>query len=49
MDPVFEYDKSMTFKENFNVWYDEKTLLWLKMSYEKLGQWEYRLKNYAFY
>lgn len=22
MDPVFEYDKSMTFEENFNVWYD---------------------------
>ena len=36
-------------KINFNVWYDENTLLWLKMSYEKLGQWEYRLKKYAFY
>ena len=36
-------------KINFNVWYDVKTLLWLKMSYEKLGQWEYRLKNFAFY
>ena len=36
-------------KINFNVWYDEKTLLWLKMSYEKLGQWEYRLKNYTFH
>ena len=35
-------------KINFNVWYDEKTLLWLKMSYEKLGKWEYKLKNYAF-
>ena len=36
-------------KINFNVWYDADSLLWLKMSYEKLGQWEYRLKNYAFY
>ena len=36
-------------KINFNVWYDEKTLLWLKMSYEKLGQWEYRLKKQTFY
>ena len=35
-------------KINFNVWYDEKTLLWLKMSYEKFGQWEYRLKNFIF-
>ena len=35
-------------KINFNVWYDEKTLLWLKMSYEKFGKWEYRLKNYTF-
>ena len=25
------------------VWYDAKTLLWIKASYEKLGTWEYRL------
>ena len=36
-------------KINFNVWYDEKTLLWLKMSYEKMGKWEYRLKKHTFY
>ena len=36
-------------KINFNLWYDEDSLLWLKMSYEKLGHWEYRLKNYTFY
>ncbi len=36
-------------KINFKVWYDTKTLLWLKMSYEKLGKWEYRLKKHAFY
>ena len=22
MDPQFNYDESMTFEENFNVWYD---------------------------
>ena len=36
-------------KINFSVWYDEKTLLWLKMSYEKFGKWEYRLKKHTFY
>ena len=36
-------------KINFNLWYDEESLLWLKMSYEKLGKWEYRLKNHAFF
>ena len=33
-------------KLNTHVWYDEKTLLLLKVSYKKLGLWEYRLKNY---
>ena len=43
-------DKPLNKKKiNFNLWYDEDSLLWLKMSYEKFGQWEYRLKNYAFY
>ena len=36
-------------KINFNLWYEEESLLWLKMSYEKLGKWEYRLKNHAFF
>ena len=36
-------------KINFKLWYDAESLLWLKMSYEKLGQWEYRLKNHAFF
>ena len=36
-------------KINFNLWYDVESLLWLKMSYEKLGKWEYRLKNHAFF
>ena len=33
-------------KINLDLWYDEKTLLLLKVSYQKLGLWEYRLKNY---
>ena len=36
-------------KINFKVWYDAKTLLWLKMSYENMGNWEYRLKKSYFY
>ena len=32
-------------KLNTNVWYDEKTLIWLKTSFNKNGKWEYRLKN----
>jgi hypothetical protein len=30
-------------KLNTDVWYDEKTLNWLKASFEKKGKWEYRL------
>ncbi len=33
-------------KLNIDVWYDEKTLIWLKSSYKKKGIWEYRLKNF---
>ena len=36
-------------KINLNVWYDSETLIWLKMSYNKLGHWEYRLKQQIFY
>ena len=32
-------------KLNTDVWYDEKTKLWLKASFEKSGRWEYRLKK----
>jgi hypothetical protein len=31
---------------NIDVWYDEKTLIWLKSSYKKKGNWEYRLKSF---
>ncbi len=30
-------------KLNTDVWYDEKTLNWVKATFEKQGQWEYRL------
>ena len=31
---------------NTDVWYDEKTKMWLKAAFDKSGYWEYRLKNY---
>ena len=30
-------------KLNTDVWYDEKTLNWLKATFKKKGKWEYRL------
>ena len=40
-------DKSLSKDKKLNmaVWYDEKTLIWLKSSYKKKGNWEYRLKH----
>jgi hypothetical protein len=32
-------------KLNIDVWYEAKTNLWLKASFDKTGYWEYRLKN----
>ena len=32
-------------KLNTDVWYDEKTKIWLKASFDKTGHWEYRLKK----
>ena len=32
-------------KLNFDIWVDKKTLLIVKVSYERMGNWEYRLKN----
>ena len=31
-------------KLNTDIWYDEKTKLWVKAAFEKRGYWEYRLK-----
>ena len=33
-------------KLNTDIWYEEKTYLWVKASFEKTGYWEYRLKTY---
>ena len=30
-------------KLNTNVWYDEKTLNWVKAAFNKRGKWEYKL------
>ena len=32
-------------KINIDIWYQEKTLIWLKAAYEKLGNWEYKLSD----
>ena len=33
-------------KLNTDVWYDEKTYLWVKAAFDKTGYWEYRIKTY---
>tara|TARA_B100001094_G_scaffold288497_1_gene304765 strand:+ start:401 stop:1084 length:684 start_codon:yes stop_codon:yes gene_type:complete len=33
-------------KLNFDVWFDKKTGLILKVKYSRMGDWEYRLKSY---
>ena len=40
-------DKKLTKNKKLNtdVWYDEKTLYWVKASFKKKGTWEYRLKS----
>ena len=32
-------------KLNTDIWYDEKTFLWVKAAFDKTGYWEYRLKT----
>ena len=31
---------------NFDIWIDKKTSLIVKVTYQRMGNWEYRLKNY---
>ena len=31
---------------NFDIWFDKKKGLILKVKYSKMGNWEYRLKSY---
>ena len=33
-------------KLNFDIWFDKNTGLILKVKYSRMGDWEYRLKNY---
>ena len=33
-------------KLNFDIWYNPKNNLIIKVSYSKMGNWEYRLKNF---
>jgi hypothetical protein len=33
-------------KLNFDIWFDKNTGLILKVKYSKMGEWEYRLKNF---
>jgi len=42
---ISSIDKSLSKdkKVNTDVWYDEKTLNWVKASFKKKGNWEYRL------
>ncbi len=32
-------------KLNTDIWYDEKSLIWVKAAFDKTGYWEYRIKN----
>ena len=33
-------------KLNFDIWLDKKTSMIVKVKYERMGNWEYRLKNF---
>ena len=42
---VMKKQKDDKKKEEFNVWLDDKSKIILKVSYSKLGNWEYIVKN----
>ena len=31
---------------DFNIWYDQKNFQIIRVSYSRMGNWEYRLKNF---
>ena len=33
-------------KLNFDIWIDKKNSLILKVKYKRMGEWEYRLKDF---
>ena len=41
IDQKLDKDKKL----NTDVWYDEKTLYWIKASFKKKGNWEYKLSS----
>jgi len=41
-DPDLPDDKKL----NFDIWFDNNTGLIVKVKYSRMGEWEYRLKNY---
>ena len=30
---------------DFNIWYDQESSMIIRVSYSRMGNWEYRLKN----
>ena len=40
-DPSLSKDKKL----NTDIWYEERTYLWIKAAFDKTGYWEYRLKK----
>ena len=40
-DPNLPDDKKL----NFEIWYDKKKALIIKVAYKRMGLWEYRLKK----
>ena len=31
---------------DFNIWYDQESSMIIKVAYSRMGDWEYRLKNF---
>ena len=31
---------------DFNIWYDQENFQIIRVSYNRMGNWEYRLKNF---
>ena len=31
---------------DFNIWYDQESSMIIKVAYSRMGNWEYRLKNF---
>ena len=42
-DPKLSKDKKL----DTTIWYDKKSLIWIKASFIKTGKWEYRLRNHG--